>query len=139
MVFIRTTQNKLLFSIFTKNKFEYNLVPRIFLWERPWLRLVTCLIKNLAPEGVWGKYQITSTCFQCDIRKKHKFCELLRSKYLLIFVYFLCFEFTRTFLHSYLQSSQEAKQIVTRSALRSCCYSMHALFTLERGYNKRLL
>jgi hypothetical protein len=21
-----------------------------------WLRLVTCLIKNLAPEGVWGKY-----------------------------------------------------------------------------------
>jgi hypothetical protein len=45
-----------------------NLVPRIFLWERPWLRLVTCLIKNLAPEGVWGKYQITSTCLQCDIR-----------------------------------------------------------------------
>ena len=47
---------------------EGNLVPRIFLWERPWLRLVTCLIKNLAPEGVWGKYQITSTCFQWDIR-----------------------------------------------------------------------
>jgi hypothetical protein len=69
--------------------------------------------------------------------KKHKFCELLRSKYLLIFVYFLCFEFTRTFLHCYLQSSQETKQIVTRSAL-SCCYLMHALFTLERGCNKRL-
>jgi hypothetical protein len=32
---------------------------------------------------------------------KHKFCELLTSKYLLIFVYFLCFEFTRTFLHFY--------------------------------------
>ena len=92
-----------------------NLVPRIFLWERPWLRLVTCLIKNLAPEGVWGKYQITSTCFQWDIR----------SKYLLIFVCFLCFEFARTFLHSYLQSSQETKQVVTRSAL-SCCYIFNA-------------
>jgi hypothetical protein len=39
-----------------------NLVARIFLWERPWL------VKNLVPEGVWAKYQITSTCFQWDIR-----------------------------------------------------------------------
>jgi hypothetical protein len=53
-----------------------NLVPRIFLGKY-WLRLVTRLVENLAPEVVWGKYQITSTCFQWDIRQKHKFCELL--------------------------------------------------------------
>jgi hypothetical protein len=34
-------------------KVTINLVPRIFLWERPWQRLVTCLVQNLVPEGVW--------------------------------------------------------------------------------------
>jgi hypothetical protein len=57
-----------IFSDVCWNGIKSNLVPRIFLWERPWLRLVTCLIKNLTPEGVCGKYQITSTCFQWDIR-----------------------------------------------------------------------
>ena len=59
--------------------------------------------------------------------QKHKFCELLSSKYLLIFVYFICFEFARTFLHFYQQSSQETKQIVTYVVI-------NALFTLERGF-----
>ena len=58
---------------------------------------------------------------------KHKFCELLSSKYLLIFVYFINFEFTRAFLHFYQQSSQDTKQIVTRSATRA------------RFYNRRFL
>ena len=43
---------------------------------------------------------------------------------MLIFVYFICFEFTRTFLHFHQQSSQETKQIVSRSALSCYYYSM---------------
>jgi hypothetical protein len=35
-------------------KVTINLVPRIFLWESPWQRLVTCLVQNLASvRGVW--------------------------------------------------------------------------------------
>jgi hypothetical protein len=57
-------------GVMYSGEYACNLVPRIFLWERPWLRLVTCFVKNLATEGVWGKYQITSTCFLRIIKFK---------------------------------------------------------------------
>ena len=67
-------------------------------------------------------------------------CNLpLSSKYLLIFVYFIYFEFTRAFLHFYQQSSQDTKQIVTRSATRARFYNRRFNMGLFSGHHFYIL
>ena len=54
------------------------------------------------------------------------YLRIIKFKILATFVYFTYFEFTRAFLQFYQHSSQDTKQIVTRSATRA------------RFYNRRL-
>jgi hypothetical protein len=99
-------------------KLRNNLVPRFFRKDPDigWSRASSKI----------DRPRVCGESIKLQTVENINFCKLLpvTSKYLLIFVYFICFEFTRTFLHFYQQSYQETKQIVTRSALLCYYYSM---------------
>jgi hypothetical protein len=89
---------------FQSTSFTGSFSKRREVKERPWLRLITCLVKFSARGGVGKVLNYMLPMFKSQ---KYKFCELLSWKYFLILFVLLALNLPE---HSYIFTNSQVKK-----------------------------